>query len=222
MENLPKVVSDPEMIIMSDEENFSDEEVGITVAPTPLPRENLNTDDVFSKSKKKKKEVVEEGIPVIEKVVTQTKKGKARKPLSAEHKAKLAQARALALEKRRQNAAERKALKELEEQAIEKTKAKKKKELQDIVNDIEPEPVKPIQTEVKAEIDPDIIQNAINEALAKNEMMRQKRKAEKKAKIDEQVRMKKAEEEIKKMVYPASKLYVGDPGFFSRHIFNTH
>ena len=55
MENLPKVVSDPEMIIMSDEENFSDEEVGITVAPTPLPRENLNTDDVFSKSKKRKK-----------------------------------------------------------------------------------------------------------------------------------------------------------------------
>ena len=221
MENLPKVVSDPEMIIMSDEENFSDEEVGITVAPTPLPRENLNTDDVFSKSKKKK-EVVEEGIPVIEKVVTQTKKGKARKPLSAEHKEKLKIARQKALEKRRQNAAERKALKELEEQAIEKTKAKKKKELQDIVNDIEPEPVKPIQTEVKAEIDPDIIQNAINEALAKNEMMRQKRKAEKKAKIDEQVRMKKAEEEIKKMVYPASKLYVGDPGFFSRHIFNTH
>ena len=218
MENLPKVVSDPEMIIMSDEENLSDED---QICPTPLPRENLNTDDVFSKSKKKK-EVVEEGIPVIEKVVTQTKKGKSRRPLSDEHKEKLKIARQKALEKRRQNAAEKKALKELEEQAIEKTKAKKKKELQDIVNDIEPEPVKPIQTEVKAEIDPDIIQNAINEALAKNEMMRQKRKAEKKAKIDEQVRMKKAEEEIKKMVYPASKLYVGDPGFFSRHIFNTH
>jgi hypothetical protein len=219
MENLPQVVSDPEMIIMSDEENFSDED---QICPTPLPRENLNTDEVFSKSKKKKKEVVEEGVPVIEKVVTQTKKGKARKPLSDEHKEKLKIARQKALEKRKENAAERKALKELEQQAIEKTKAKKKKELQDIVNEVPPEPVKPIQTEVKAEIDPNIIQRAIDEALTKNEIMRQKRKAEKKLKLDEEVKAAKAREQIKQMVYPPSKIYYGEPGFYSKNIFNLH
>jgi hypothetical protein len=218
MENLPQVVSDPEMIIMSDEEIFSDED---QICPTPLPRENLNTDEVFSKSKKKK-EVVEEGVPVIEKVVTQTKKGKARKPLSDEHKEKLKIARQKALEKRKENAAERKALKELEQQAIEKTKAKKKKELQDIVNEVPPEPVKPIQTEVKAEIDPNIIQRAIDEALTKNEIMRQKRKAEKKLKLDEEVKAAKAREQIKQMVYPPSKIYYGEPGFYSKNIFNLH
>jgi|DEB0MinimDraft_10_1074344.scaffolds.fasta_scaffold04187_4 hypothetical protein len=215
MEKLPQVVSDPEMIIVSDDENVSDEEV-CPVEPTP--RENLNTDDVFSKSSKKK--IVEEGVPVVQKVKTETKKGKTRKPLSEEHKAKLAEARKKALETRRANAAEKKALKELEEKATEKSKAKKKKELEDIVNEVPPEPVKPV--EVKAEVDPEIIQRAIDEALAKNEMMRQKRKAEKKAKIDEEVRRKKAEEEIKQMVYPPSKIYYGDKGFYSKHIFNTH
>ena len=215
MENLPKVISDPEMIIMSEDENVSDEEV-CPVEPTP--RENLNTDDVFSKSSKKK--IVEEGVPKVMKVKTETKKGKARKPLSEEHKEKLKVAREKALEKRRANAAEKKQLKELEEKATEKTKAKKKKELEDIVNDIPPEPVKPV--EVKAEVDPEIIQRAIDEALAKNEMMRQKRKAEKKAKLDEEVRKKKAEEQIKQMVYPPSKIYFGEPGFYSKNIFNTH
>ena len=216
MEKLPQVVSDPEMIIMSDEENLSDED---EICPTPrqVPRENLNTDDVFSKSSKKK--IVEEGVPNVMKVKTETKKGKARKPLSEEHKAKLQKARALALEKRRANAVERKALKELEEKATEKTKQKKKKELEDIVNEIPPEPIKPV--EVKAEIDPNIIQRAIDEALTKNEMMRQERKRIKKANLDEQVRKAKAEEEIKKMVYP-QKFYYGDAGFFSKNIFNTH
>ena len=91
MEKLPQVVSDPEMIIMSDDENVSDEEV-CPVEPTP--RENLNTDDVFSKSSKKKV-TIDEGVPVVQKVKTETKKGKARKPLSEEHKEKLKVARQL-------------------------------------------------------------------------------------------------------------------------------
>lgn len=214
MEKLPQVVSDPEMIIMSEDENLSDEEV---CPVEPIPRENLNTDDVFSKSSKKKV-TIDEGVPVVQKVKTETKKGKARKPLSEEHKEKLKVARQKALEKRRANAAEKKALKELEEKATEKTKAKKKKELEDIVNEIPPEPVKP----VKAEVDPDIIQKAIDEALAKNEMMRQERKRIKKAKLDEEVRKKKAEEQIRQMVYPPSKIYYGQEGFYSKHIFNTH
>ena len=75
MENLPKVVSDPEMIIMSDEENFSEVYDEDQICPTPLPRENLNTDDVFSKSSKKK--IVDpegKGVPNVMKVKTETKK----------------------------------------------------------------------------------------------------------------------------------------------------
>ena len=219
MEKLPQVVSDPEMIIMSDEENLSDED---EICPTPLPRENLNTDDVFSKSSKKKKEVVEEGVPKVIKVKTETKKGKSRKPLSEEHKEKLKVARQKALETRRANAAEKKALKELEEKASEKSKAKKKKELEDTVNEVPTkcEPVKPV--EVKAQVDPDIIQRAIDEALLKSEMARQERKRIKKANLDEEVKRRKAEEEIKKMVYPPQKIYYGEPGFYSKNLFNLH
>ena len=83
-----------------------------------------------------------------------------------------------------------------------------------IVNDVVEE-----KKPVKAEIDEAIIQKAIEEALTKNEMMRQKRKAEKKAKADEALRVAKAQEEIRKAVYPA-KLYMGDQGFASKHIFN--
>tara|TARA_R100000734_G_C3297635_1_gene88649 strand:- start:236 stop:880 length:645 start_codon:yes stop_codon:yes gene_type:complete len=210
---VPQVINDPEMMIVSEEE-VSDEEV-----IQPVPKENINTDDVFSKSSKKKVSIAE-GEPVIKKVKMEVKKkGKARKPLSEEHKAKLAEARKLALEKRRANAAEKKKLKELEKQANEKTKAKKKKELEDIVNEVEPEPAPPPQP-VKAEVDPAIIQKAIDEALLKSEMARQERKRIKKAKMDEEVKRKKAEEEIKKVVYPPTKLYYGEQGFISKSIYN--
>jgi len=208
----PQVINDPEMIIVSDDE-VSDEEM-----IQPIPRENINTDDVFSKSSKKNVSIAE-GEPVIKKVKMEVKKGKQRKPLSEEHKAKLASARKLALEKRQALAAERKALKELEQKATEKTKAKKKKELENIVNEVEPEPAPPPQP-VKAEVDPEIIQRAIDEALTKAEMARQERKRIKKAKMDEEVRRAKAEEEIKKVVYPPNKLYYGDSGFISKSVYN--
>ena len=212
---IPECINDPEMIILSDEE-VSDEEM-----IQPVPREHLDTNDVFSKSSKKKVTIAE-GEPVIKKLKMDVKKkGKARKPMSEEHKAKLASARKLALQKRQANAAERKQLKDLEKQATEKTKEKKKKELEDIVNEVEPEPAAPPQpVQVKAEVDPEIIQRAIDEALLKNEMARQERKRIKKEKINEEVKRAKAQEEIKKMVYPPNKLYYGDTGFASKSIYN--
>ena len=106
----------------------------------------------------------------------------------------------------------RKRLKELESKASVKQNQKKLKELEDIVNEV-PEP-KP-----KAEIDPSIIEKAIEDALTKQEMIRQKRKQAKKDKLDEQIAQAKAHEVIRQAVYP-SKLYAGDQGFASQHIFN--
>ena len=86
--------------------------------------------------------------------------------------------------------------------------------MENIVNDI-PEQVTP----VKAEIDDSIIQKAIEDALVKQEMMRQERKRIKKQKQDEEIQKAKAQEVIRQAVYPA-KLYAGDMGFASKHIYN--
>tara|TARA_R110001592_G_scaffold6836_3_gene37430 strand:- start:10645 stop:11256 length:612 start_codon:yes stop_codon:yes gene_type:complete len=197
---LPEIINDPDLIVESDEEDLlapADE-----VAVEMEVRE-IDTDDVFVK-----KGLKNATDPVVKKV----KSDKRRKPMSEEHKQKLFVARQKAVESRRAKAAEKKKIKELESIADVKQKQKKLKELEDIVNDV-PEP-KP-----KADIDPSIIEKAIEDALTKQEMIRQKRKAAKKAKLDEDVAKAKAHEVIRQAVYP-SKLYAGDQGFASAHIYN--
>jgi len=199
---LPDIVNDPDLIVETppqsdteEEEEEEEEEIQQVV------RENIDTNEIFVKQKKTTELVV---APV-------KKEKKPRKPMSEEHKAKLKIAREKAMASRKAKAVERKELKELESKAEVKKKASKKKELEDIVNDVPP-------PRPKADIDPDIIQKAINEALLKNEQLRQHRKAQKKAKIEEEVSRRKAEEEIKQMVYPP-KAYYGDSGFFSKNVF---
>lgn len=194
---LPDIVNDPELIIETPPESEEEEEEEVQ----QVVRENIDTDDIFVKQKKTAEPVV---APV-------KKEKKPRKPMSEEHKEKLKLAREKAMASRKAKAQERKELKELESKAEVKKKASKKKELQDIVNDVPP-------PRPKADIDPDIIQKAIDEALLKNEQLRQHRKAQKKAKIEEEVARRKAEEEIKQMVYPP-KAYYGDSGFFSKNVF---
>jgi len=194
---LPEIVNDPDLIIETPPESEEEEEIVETI------RENIDTDEIFVKQKKTAEPVV---APV-------KKEKKPRKPMSEEHKEKLKLAREKAVEARKKKAIERKELKELESKAEVKKKASKKKELEDIVNDVPP-------PRPKAEIDPDIIQKAIDEALLKNEQLRQRRKAEKKAKIEEEVARKKHEEAIKQLVYPP-KAYYGDQGFFSKNVFFT-
>jgi hypothetical protein len=84
--------------------------------------------------------------------------------------------------------------------------------MEDIVNDI-PQP-KP-----KVDIDESVIQKAIEEALTRQEMARQKRKQEKKAKQDEEIEYAKAQEVIRQAIYPP-RLYMGDAGFASKYIYN--
>ena len=196
---LPDIVNDPDLIIetppQSDSEGEEEEEEVV------IKKDNIDTNEIFVKQKATTEPVV---APV-------KKEKKPRKPMSEEHKAKLKIAREKAMASRKQKAQERKELKELESKANQKKKASKKKELEDIVNDVPP-------PRPKADIDPDIIQKAIDEALIKNEQLRQKRKAEKKAKLKEEVERAKAEEEMRKMVYPP-KAYYGDSGFFSKNVF---
>ena len=195
----PSIISDPDLIVETPPASESDEEVEVI-------RENINTDDIFESAQAP---LTNEVAPlVVEPVVKEKKK---RKPMTEEHKAKLKIAREKAMMTKKKNALERKELKELETKATVKQKATKKKELEDIVNDVP----KPRPT---AEIDPEIIEKAIAEALQKNEILRQRRKEKKKAERDEAIEKAKADEEIRKAIYPP-KAYYGDNGFFSKNIY---
>jgi len=194
----PSIISDPDLIVETPPPSESDEEVEVI-------RENINTDDIFVKATAP---VEKEQEPVVQPVKPEKKK---RKPMTEEHKAKLKLAREKAMASKKQKALERKELKELETKASVKQKATKKKELEDIVNDVP----KPRPT---ADIDPTIIEKAIAEALQKNEILRQRRKEKKKAERDEAIEKAKAQEEIRKAIYPA-KAYYGDNGFFAKNIY---
>lgn len=196
---LPEIVNDPDLIVESDEDMLPDE------LQIEMKVRDIDPEEVFEKKKKDK---------TTDPVVKPVKKDpKPKRQMSEAHKLKLAEARQKALETRRRNAQEKKKLKELETKVNKKQKEQKIKQMENIVNDI-PEQVTP----VKAEIDDSIIQKAIEEALVKQEMARQERKRIKKQKQDEEIKKAKAQEVIRQAVYPA-KLYAGDQGFASKHIY---
>lgn len=198
---LPEIVNDPDLIVESEEEQIPEE------LDIKMEVRDIDTDEVFEKKRKEK------GVePVIKPL---KKEPKPKRQMSEAHKAKLAIARQKAVESRRKKAEEKKKMKELESKVNAKQKEQKIKEMEDIVNDVPPE----APTPVKAEIDDSIIQKAIEEALTKQEMMRQERKRIKKQKQDEEIKKAKAQEVIRQAVYPP-KLYAGDQGFASKHIFN--
>jgi len=201
MSMLPNLVND--LMIDSDEDDEiilnegADEDFEI---PDVEVVDHISQDDIFVKPKSKVKAVKTDTAPVVEPVKKQ------KKVISEEHKAKMKAGR----EKKKR---ERLEMNQLERKATTKLKEKKKKEYEDILNDVP----KPRPT---AEIDPNVIQKAIDEAITKHETLRQQRKAAKRAALDEAVQKKKVEEEIRSALYPA-KLYHTDSGFYSKHIFNT-
>jgi len=194
---LPKIVNDPDLIIETDEEDE------LLVPDVKEQIREIATDDVFEKPKKN---------TATTKIVPVKKEPKPKRELSEAHKAKLAAAREKAIQVRRERAAEKKKLAELESKVNEKQKVKKIKELENIVNDVPPP--KP-----KVDIDESVIQRAIEEALTRQEMARQKRKQEKKNALDEEIKRAKAQEVIRQAIYPP-KLYMGDAGFASKYIYN--
>jgi len=241
---LNEIVNDPEMIIMTDEEDEDD-----VLNEMVAERGPVDPEDVFEK----KHQVKESTGPTVEpikkkdkkeKPVKLTKSGRPRKQMSPEALARLEAGRKKALAARKEKAeAKRKEkedqlkLRQLEIQAEQVKREKKKKQLKKVINgessdEEEPKP-KPLPSvpapqpapaqsvSVNAKIDEDVIQRAIQEALEKQEMMRQKRKAEKKAKQKEEVEKAKAAEKIKQAIYPPDRKYLGDDGFWSKSVFFT-
>ena len=113
------------------------------------------------------------------------KQKKARKPMSEEHKKKLALAREKAMAVRKAKAEERKQMKEVEtktKQLRQKKKIKEMKELEEEVSD-KPKPVKmstpsyPVSTITKKDLE-----DAQFEAISKYESLRKQRKEEKRKK----------------------------------------
>jgi len=239
---LNEIVNDPEMIIMTDEEDEDD-----VLNEMVAEREPVDPEDVFEK----KHQVKESTGPTVEpikkkdkkeKPVKLTKSGRPRKQMSPEALARLEAGRKKALAARKEKAeAKRKEkedqlkLRQLEIQAEQVKREKKKKQLKKVINgessdEEEPKPKptpapqpapQPQTVSVNAKIDDDVIQRAIQEALEKNEMMRQKRKAEKKAKQNEEIEKAKAAEKIKQAIYPPDRKYFGDEGFWSKSVFFT-
>lgn len=202
MSMLPTLVND--LMIDSDEDDEiilnegADEDFEI---PDVEVVDHISQDDIFVKPKSKVKAVKTDTAPVVEPIKKQ------KKVISEDQKAKMKAGR----EKKRR---ERLEMNQLERKANTKLQEKKKKEYEDILNDVPP----PKPT---AEIDPNVIQKAIDEAITKHETLRQQRKAAKRAALDEAVQKKKVEEEIRSALYPP-KLYHTDSGFYSKHIFNTN
>jgi len=236
---LNEIVNDPEMIIMTDEEDEDD-----VLNEMVAEREPVDPEDVFEK-KHQVKDIEKNKGPTVQpitkkdKPVKLTKSGKVRKQMSPEALARLEAGRKKALAARKEKAeAKRKEkeeqlkLRQLEIQAEQVKREKKKKELKKVINgessdEEEPKPPPaprpaPAQSvSVNAKIDDEVITRAIQEALEKNEMMRQKRKAEKKAKIDAEVEKARAQEKIKQAIYPPDRTYFGDQGFWSKSVFFT-
>jgi len=117
---------------------------------------------------------------------------KPRKPMSAEHKAKLAVAREKAMESRKAKAIERKKMKELENEEKELLKTQKVKRVQKLKEEVNDE--KPLETSTPIKntgLSKKDLEDAQLEAIMKYEAIRKQRKEEKKqAKIIEEGKQK--------------------------------
>ena len=152
-------------------------------------KEEIIHDDIFAKVEEKENKIVKEKeivneniIEAVPEKVAPKKEKKKRKPLSEEHKAKLAISRAKALEARRIKAAERKKMKELEKEEKELLKTQKinkfnklKKEVTGGEAEPEPEPVAKGSLFTKKDLE-----QAQLDAIIKYDSIRKVRKEEKK------------------------------------------
>ncbi len=147
-------------------------------------KEEINAKELFDDYNPPAKSCTKPGSVACEK--------KPRKPMSAEHKAKLAVAREKAMESRKAKAIERKKMKELENEEKELLKTQKVKRVQKLkeeVNDEKPlETSTPIKTTGLSKKD---LEDAQLEAIMKYEAIRKQRKEEKKqAKMIEEGKQK--------------------------------
>jgi len=163
--------------------------------PKPVKEEIFDLPDLAVMPDEVKEELMEQGIKpmVTEPKVSEPKPAqkKKRKPMSEEHKAKLALAREKAMVARKAKAEERKKMKELEKQEKELLKQQKVKKVQKLKKEVEepePEMTQPTQ-KVSNSITRQDLEQAQYDAIVKYDTLRKQRKAEKR-KVQEQERQK--------------------------------
>jgi len=153
--------------------------------PKPVKEDIFDLPNLAVMPDEVKEELMEQGIkPMV-------KEKKKRKPMSEEHKAKLALAREKAMIARKAKAEERKKMKELDNQEKELLKQQKVKKVQKLKKEVEePEPEMTQMTQkVSNSITRKDLEEAQYDAIVKYETLRKQRKAEKK-KVQEQERQK--------------------------------
>lgn len=169
----------------------------IDMMPQVVEKEKINEKDIFDDMDTSEetgesnpnfiyeKIVVEKPEPVVKKAKPQAKQSvkekKPRKPMSEEHKAKLALAREKAMIARKAKAEERKKMKALETEEKELLKQQKVKKVQKLKKEVEePEPEPEVQKISASGITRKDLEDAQFDAIVKYETLRKQRKAEKK------------------------------------------
>ena len=186
------------------------------VIPDIKPREIIEQKDIFVKQKIKSKINDEETPPSIQPVQKEKKK---RKPMTEEHKKKLALARDKANATRKANALKRKEDKDLDRQEIELTKQMKQKRIQKMKQlvDDKPTPTKRMPRPQAPTPEPttapapqsvgfsqDDLNKAVLEGIAGYEIIRKQRKDEKKKKLE-------VENQKKQVFNTINKAITGNP-----------
>jgi len=148
--------------------------------PDVIEKEKINTKDIFDN-------IPDDDEPVQEKIIEEkpVKVKKARKPMSEEHKKKLALAREKAMAVRKAKAEEKKKMKALENEEKELLKAQKVKKVKQLKKEVESdeehvEQKEIVQSQKITGLTKKDLEEAQFEAIVKYENMRKQRKAEKK------------------------------------------
>ena len=159
----------------------------IDMMPQVVEREKINETDIFDNMELEKNEETGEQNPnfIYEKIVVDkpVKQKKPRKPMSEEHKAKLALAREKAMIARKAKAEERKKMKALENEEKELLKQQKVKKVEKLKKEVEEPEVEVTQMTQKistSTITRKDLEDAQFDAIVKYETLRKQRKAEKK------------------------------------------
>jgi len=188
-----------EMLVDEVVEDDDENEVVVSdkvVLPSVVERQKINSSDIFDMSELENElddmpdnlAVLPDTLRSVIKEPTKPRKvnknGKARKPMSDDHKKKLAEARKLAVEARKAKAIERKQQQALDKEETELLKKQKVKRVQKLKQEVEepeepaPAPA-PVHRDSETWITKKDLEQAQYEAIAKYETLRKQRKAEK-------------------------------------------
>ena len=202
--------------IYSDEEDFEtyeDEVEANSESFIPQAKAKTIQDDIFEE---------DEPPPKPKKERKLTKNGKERKPMSAEHKAKLQQAREKAFLVKKQKAEERKKLKEQDAEEKKLLKLKKQKDIEKLKKEVyeEPKPQAPPPAPVPVReiireptLTKEDLEKAQLNAIMSYEKLRLARKEEKKKKQQEDAEMDRLRDKLMKAKNPNNRFSMNG-GFF--------